>query len=137
MQVELKMLFPSADVSALVDKWPGCLTSQRWPAVLVAAAKLRLVVEDQHALDQLVERQPYLLCMDIDELLTQMNRCAVAHYARYWPCTSLHHLHALIAAAAYPTLLHRMFPGACAGTMLVKDPNLLTSLSSNRTLSLW
>ncbi|PNH09190.1 Cyclin-dependent kinase 3 [Tetrabaena socialis] len=65
--IQLRELFPEANVSALVSRRPTLLTDGEWPGVVAAHAKLHSMFPEG-GVCQMVTQQPLLLVEEVDEL---------------------------------------------------------------------
>ncbi len=73
-QVQLRLWFPSANLTQLLDRRPSLLLEEEWAAVPAARQQLLAMFGSQGSVDDLVTRQPLLLCEDVAELVGELER---------------------------------------------------------------
>lgn len=71
--VQLKILFPTADVAKLVARRPTLLLEEEFATVSAAKAGLQRIFPETN-LDAMVEELPLLLIEDIDEAMDELQR---------------------------------------------------------------
>ncbi|EFJ44519.1 hypothetical protein VOLCADRAFT_95232, partial [Volvox carteri f. nagariensis] len=71
--VQLREMFPDANVSVIIAKRPTLLTAAEWPGVEVAHRKLGTMFPEG-GLGQMVTQQPLLLVEDVDEVVGELER---------------------------------------------------------------
>ncbi|GIL81110.1 hypothetical protein Vretimale_12785 [Volvox reticuliferus] len=71
--IQLREMFPDANVSIIIAKRPTLLTSAEWPGVEAAHRKLQELFPEG-GLGQMVTQQPLLLVEEVDQLVAELGR---------------------------------------------------------------
>ncbi|GIL50541.1 hypothetical protein Vafri_6714 [Volvox africanus] len=105
--IQLREMFPDANVSIIIAKRPTLLTAAEWPGVEGAHRKLREMFPEG-GLGQMVTQQPLLLVEEVDQLVEELGR-----------------------------LMPASSSGCSPQQLIRSNPDLILMVASNRGLSLW